>query len=75
MRPGRYPKSSTVCFFFCARPSTSSATFAGVIIPAMDEYRRRKTYKGLNEIRNLLATSAGIPARLTEWDGRRYRPV
>lgn len=34
----------------------------GVIIPAIDEYRRRKTYKGLNEIRNLLASSAGIPA-------------
>ena len=33
----------------------------GVVIPAMDEYRRRKTYRGLNEIRNLLAASVGIP--------------
>ena len=33
----------------------------GVVIPAMDEYRRRKVYKGLNEIRNLLAATAGIP--------------
>ena len=35
---------------------------SGVVIPLMDEYRRRKAYKGLDQIRNLLAASVGIPA-------------